>query len=457
MGGLGADVSMKASDLGDRGLRSPRHLGMIYGQPFGRLHPFMVAPVRPGETLVGASLQGDTWLNSVINAVQAPMMWAEVGLWYIPLPAMGDWMTRMITATGDDVEDATSGTFSTPGSIAFADNPNEPGLQRGNRPWAGETGHGAGTDLGAAYMPYASRGTYKVGEDWYGVNNYAGVHSDSRYNNAPDVDNGVSSASRKRADLQGFADPNPSTSSSFASMLEELSLLTKGEFTYAEYLAAHGVNPRHSGSISQPLMIQNGYLQAKNPEFVAGFASSGVNNANDQDAIEETVGGGQAGTTSTSLTNAGFVYGLRPMSSFCTVYNTFRQSSMFFDAPGIILGTVAPFIEKAGQTDGGSYFDAVRMINGGHWGDRSFGGVEETDFLHVADYYPRDGVQDDQSIWNFLNTYINGDNFSYSPIAAGNPFAFRDPTGRGMVEDDDVTGVTSHLSAQLHILSDLVG
>lgn len=457
MGGLGADVSMKASELGDRGLRSPRHIGMIYAQEFARLQPWMCAPVRPGETFVGASIQGETWLNSVINAVQAPMMWAEVGLWYIPLPALGDWMTRMLTNTGDDVEDQSTGTTSSGSSIDYADSPNEPGLQIGNRPWAGETGDAAVGDLGAAYMPYVSRGTFKVAEDWYGVNNERGVATDTRYDAPPIVDNGVSSASRKRADLQGFGDDNPSTSQSFATMLEDLSLLTKGEFTYAEYLAAHGVNPRHSSSISQPMLIENGAITARDPKFAVGLMESNVLDNQDNDDYAGQVGAGLFGLNATQDVNAGFVYGQKPMASYMKRWNTYRTKAFHFDAPGVLLGTVVPYVELAGQTDGGSYFDAVRMTSGGHWGDRSFGGVEETDFLAVRDYFPRDGIQDDQSIWNFLNTYINGDNFGYGEIAAGNPFAFRDVTGRGYTTTGQTRDVTTKLSCQLHILSDLVG
>lgn len=452
----GADLSVSMGSVGDRGLRSPRHLGMLFAHQDNSLRPWMCAPVRPGETFVGASLQGQTWLNSVINAPQAPMMWAEVGLWYIPLTAYGDWMVRLLTATGDDIEDSVGGTFGSQGSIGFADQADEQGLQIFNRPWAGEVGDAAASDLGAAYVPLVSRGTYKVAEDWYGLNNYRAVGSVSRYDNPPTVDQYVRGAASKRVDLQGAKDPNPSTTVSLASLMADLSLLTKTEVSYAEYLAAHGVNPRHSDGISMPLMTSHGALTGQsNPEFAHGVFGE-VNDASDSGAYEQTAAGGRAGTTVTSDVNAGFIYGHRPMAAFNKTWNTFRTKAIRFDAPGVILGTVCYWAEPAGQSDGGAYMDAVRLVQGGMWGDRSFGGIEETDFMHVNDYFNRSGTQEDQSLWNMLNLYINGDVFGHGEVATGNPFAFRGPTGRGLTGVMD-TDVTTKLSCQLHILSDLVG
>lgn len=452
----GADLAMKLQDVGDRGLRSPRHLGGVFAHQDTFLHPWMCAPVRPGETFVGASLMGETWLNSVINAVQAPMMWAEVGMWYIPLTAYGDWMVRLLTATGDDIEDSTGGTFSSQGSIGFADNSDEQGLQTFHRPWAGESADLAGTNLGGAYVPLVSRGTYKVAEDWYGLNNYTAVGNVSRYDNPPRVDQYVNSASSKRVDLQGHTDPDPSGTLSLATLMDQLSLLTKTEVSYAEYLAAHGVNPRHSDGISMPLLTAHAALTPQSDPVFAHGVLGEVENASDSGAYEATMGGGQAGTTVTSDLNAGFIYGHRPMAAYKNVWSTFRTKAITFDAPGVILGTVVFYSEPLGQSDGGSYMDAVRMVQGGHWGDRSFGGIEETDFMMVNDYFNRSGGQEDQSLWNMLNLYVNGDTFSHGEIGAGNPFAFRGPTGRGITGVLD-TDATSKFSAQLHILSDIIG
>lgn len=453
----GAKLSMKVASVGDRGLRSPRHLGGVFGHGDTSLHPWMCAPVRPGETFVGASLQGETWLNSVINAVQAPMMWAEVGLWYIPLTAYGDWMVRLLTATADDIEDSTGGTFSSQGSIGFADNADEQGLQTFHRPWAGETGLSpGGGDLGAAYVPLVSRGTYKVAEDWYGLNNYNAVGNVSRYDNPPNLDQYVTGAASKRIDLQGAADPDPSGALSLATLMDQLSLLTKTEVSYAEYLAAHGVNPRHSDGISMPLMTAHAALSAQDDPIFASGVQGEVNNASDPDSYERTVGAGQFASTVTTDLNSGFVYNHRPMSSYRNIWNTFRTKAVTFDAPGVILGTVVFYSEPLGQSDGGAYMDAVRLVQGGHWGDRSFGGIEETDFMMVNDYFNREGVQEDQSLWNMLNLYVNGDTFGYGDIGAGNPFAFRDPSGRGILPGFHIEA-TSKFSAQLHILSDMIG
>ena len=456
----GADLSIQLQSLGDRGIRSPRHLGAVHAHGQQILHPWMIAPVRPGETFVGASLQGTSWHNMIMNAIQAPMMWCEVGLWYIPLGAMGEWMQQLITNTGDDLEDAT-GTTTISGSMGLgeADTANEPGLQNINRPWAGEPA--TPTDLGLMYLPVGSRGTYKVASDWYGLNNSQHVNVDSRYDNPPQVDEYVMSAARVRADLQGFADPNPSTATSSATILEKISLLTRTEVTYAEYLAAHGVDPRRGTSISTPLMIEHGYLAPQpDPHFVTGFAESGVNNANDQALYEATVGGGQAGTASTSLVNAGFVYGNRPMASHFKHWNTFRTKAMPIPEPGIILGTVVFYVEPFGASNAGAAsFDATRLINGSLWGDRSFGGIDEDDFLAVLDLAGRDGASIDQAIWNMLHLYVNGDVFGYGELTTGNPFAFRDVTGRGYdaAQNQFDVDCTTKLSAQLHILSDLVG
>lgn len=454
----GAKPNMKLQSVGNRGLRSPRHIGMIAGHRAHFLHPWMAAPVRPGETFVGASIQGESWLNSVIQAPMAPMMYAEIGLFYIPLIALGDWYARLITATGDDIEDATSGTFSGPGSVSFADTANEPGLQIGPVDWAGEPGDTLASDTGAAKIPVSSHGTYKIAEDWYGVNNYVGVGDENRYSNPPLVDGYISSASRKRIDLQGFADADPSGSQSVATMLDTLSLLTKMEMSYAEYLAAHGVDPRKSDAMSMPLMLNHGALTSTNPEFAHGVGIN-VNDAQDNGSgYDSSSGGGRVGSVPTSETNQGFLYGVKPMSSYMKRWDTYRRKPVRFNHPGILLGTCVFYVEVAHQTDGGAYLDATRLINGGLWGDRSLGGVEETDFMAVLDYFPRDGTQDDQSAWNFLNLYVNGDNFAYGqdPETDDQPFDFRDPTGRSIGDTPHIS-CTTKLSAQLHILSDLIG
>lgn len=456
----GAKSTMSIASVGQRGLRAPRHLGLVYGHGQSLLQPWMIAPVRPGESFVGGSIQGETWLNSVINAVQAPMMYAEVGLFYIPLVALGPWFARLITATGDDVEDATSQTASLPGSVDFADSPNEPGLQIGQINWAGEPGDSASSDVAAMKVPLGSRGTYKVAEDFYGLNNYQGVATDARYDNPPQVDPYINGSGRKRIDLQGFADQIPSSSQSLGSLVQSLSLLTKVEVSYADYLAAHGVDPRRSESISMPIMLKHGMLQAQSdPSFVTGFDTTGmVNDAQDDvDTFLETVGGAQAGVVAQSGAGNGWVYGMRPMAAFRRTWKMHRRKAIRFTAPGILLGTVVYWVESAVQTDGGAYFDATRLVNGGLWGDRSLGGIEETDFMAVLDYFPRDGAQDDQSLYNFLNLYVNGDSFAYGANADDEePFNFLDVSGRVMGVNNHID-VTSKLSAQLYILSDMIG
>lgn len=456
----GADLSIDLQSVGDRGVRAPRHLGAVFAHQQQQLRPWMIAPVRPGETLLGASIQGETWLNMVCNAPQAPMLWAEIGLWYIPLGVMGEWMKQLITNTGDDLEDNTgTTTLSHPMGLGLADNPNEPGLQNFNRPWAGELGDGA--DLGAVYLPLGSRGSYQVAGDWYGLNNTPHVNVDSRYDNSPEVDLYVMSASRVRADLQGFADPDPSTSTSLATLMDTLSILARTEITYAEYLAAHGVDPKRAGSISAPVMIEHGFIGSQeDPHFpVIASLSGGVTDNNDKQLYEATVGSGIAGTTATNDADFGFVYGMRPMAAFYRKWNTFRTKAMPIPEPGIILGTVVGYQEPFGAGEGGAQLDATRLINGALWGDRSFGGIDETDFMTVLDTFDRGGAQVNQAIYNMLNLYVNGDVFGYGELTTGNPFAFRDISGRGI--DQGVASFdpdfTTKLSGQLYILSDLVG
>lgn len=456
----GADLQMSVASVGDRGLRSPRHVGQIYSQQQRFLHPWMVAPVRPGETFVGASLQGVTWLNSIVNAVQAPLMWGEIGLWYIPLPALGDWFQRLISSTGQDAETTTNAVLTTNIPIGFAGDPNEPGAQNFNRPWAGEiavTGN-----VGTGYIPYASRGTYKIGEDWYEISQPSDVSEDSRYDNPPFVGPYIRSMGRMKADLQGFADPDPSFNQSMAILLSQLHLLTSQERSYAEILAAHGVPPSRAGAMSVPLMLEHGAITPQSdPHFVyAGSNNTVLVSENNDDAVspsyEQTMGGGRYGTTVQDDSDAGFIYSQRPMASFWKTWNSFRTKPMRIPDFGIIIGTAVQYQEFAGQGDEGHMFDAIGLVNGGMWGDRSAGGVEETDFMHVRSLADRGGGNPEQAILNALNLYLHGDVFNFGEIATGNPFAFRDPTGRGFL-GNNVTDYTTKLSCQLHILSDLVG
>lgn len=210
--------------------------------------------------------------------------------------------------------------------------------------------------------------------------------------------------------------------------------------------------------MTAPLLIEHGYVAPQpDPIFAYANARDAVVTETSENDYASTMGGARFGPNVQNDTDAGFVYDQRPLAAHYKHWKTFRTKPMPIPEPGVIIGTVVAWQEEFGaDAAGAAQFDATRLVNGSLWGDRSFGGIDETDFIAVLDTFNRGAGQIDQSIYNMLNLYVNGDIFGFGTEVTGNPFALRALTGRGLTGDYE-TDFTTKISTQLHILSDLVG
>ena len=470
MPGADLDVQIDRPD-DDRGVRSPRHTQLMYRHLQNRLMPFMLAPVRPGETLLGVSLQGESNTNGVLQVPVAPMIYAEVGLWYIPLSTYPQWFLDVITASAEDAaersghDQAGTGVQVTTDAVGDQGHKSQ-GLQHKPRQWAGELGDTAGADDSSVYMPYTSHGTWKVARDWYDIDTAGSFwNNPDLFDSPPFIEDYIRSTQRSAFDLGlSGVDVDPTAASWFSELVERMYLLSQPEMTYAEYLGAHGVNPRRAGGLCMPVMLDHAMLNPVGSPTVLFSGASGTANRDDVDLsdtmklVSFTAGGG----------SHSIAWDQKPVAMFGHKWNSFRKRSMAFDEPGFLLGTVT-WWEHNSRGDMFAHFAGNRMTHPGMWGNRAFGGVEEHDFIGTQSLYqqsgsaPTTGTEAAQTsgiyALNLLNLYLHGDEAAISEVnglnIAPQAFGFRGPTGE--FHEEAYLDISTKLSCQLHIATDLVG
>lgn len=479
--GVGADLSLPVNRDIARGLRHPLHRQLLAKADYRLLHPFFAAPLRPGETLAGLSLVGETWVRSILNLSARPMISGQIGYWIVPLSALHPFFVGLYTGDARDVMERSADANAPGGTSArIVGGPNSgqghltPGLQSYARRWAGEIG---GTDIsdnpipGGEYAPYVSFATWKVAQDWYDMSlpgNTAYENADL-FDNPPGLAPYIRGALKRGFDTQGVeVDPNVSTETSYAELLEHLFLLSKSERTYADALAAHGVNPMMAAGVARPVAKMDfnfGPMNA-NPMWVG--VPQGVGFNADPTTVDQTVASTAYDNTATNEAG-GLGYTIASeRSAFGMVGSdvSFNQGTrQFITEPSILLGTAAFWFQNGATNRYGHHFDMTRMIQPGHWGDISMGGIDEEDFLAVQDIYNwlgtavQVGEHEDQAgadhVFNLLNLYLHGEETAVSGDVDGAlEFRFRGPTGLAI--DQENRKISGHLSTQIHVLSDLV-
>jgi hypothetical protein len=433
--------------------------------------------VRPGETIAGISLQGETWFNSMVNLVQAPITYAEIGLWLIPISTLDQVFIEMYAASGEDVfeelgvHQAGSGLVIADLSPVTDQGHKTPGLQQNARRWAGEIGgQSGGSGLSAtSYLPYVSFGTYKTAVDWYDLANTNDFSDKDLFDNPPLLEKFIRSATDNGfSEFDPGVDATTATTQSLSSLVERLFILTRGEVTYAEILAAHGVDPKRAGAIAQPLLLEQGVLVGQDtPQLVAVGQDDQVNDSTADASISSGFTGDRFGSVVSQNTDGGVVANVRPVGALRKRWNAHRSRNVFVDEPSIILGTHVWWSTEAAVTDYGHMFDVTRIIGPGQWGQVQNGGVDEEDFVTVQELYARDGTaiqaggqgESGTNVFNSLNTFMHGDKVtidgSNSLANSNDPFGYRNIGGTpySSINQD----ATAKLSCQLHVLSDLVG
>lgn len=425
---------------GDRGLRLPPQQAGIKATR-DRLYPWMLAPVLPNERLAGGRFTGRFLLERMVQPINAPDGVAEIGVWYVPMSALPDWMTRWAVVA--DIEDVTTSGNQTVGlegdDSVSSESITDEGLHHRNRTWAGEIGSttaGLSSRL-SRYMPYASNSAYAIAQNWYEM----------------EIDEEVASAGNEQVEDYGQSPPKVaevirgalpsgvdgdtagvvSTSDHLGEWIQRISLMTRVDQTYADYLAAHGTNPRILGGIPQPIGWTRSRLKPilSGNTGITGTAANASFSDNQQAASVDLTGVSNSLDEIVASTSQ-FVYaddgGLAPYGAEFSL----TLPSMELPEPGFIVGTMVWHKAQLQRGEFAEHLTANHMLRFPHGG---VGGYDELDFVVAKQIYgynvddPTDTDIDEDAVGppvfavdnegrgstriiNMLNLFFNGDSFT---------------------------------------------
>lgn len=493
------NMRRQRANLRARGLRGPRHTGLVTCEP-QRLYPFFAAPIRPQETLAGMSINGSAFLNLMSRmGTTPPMMW-EIGVWKVPLSVLGPEYIQLLMSDAEDVADLTSTTnFINPGTgvatpssgPALDDHLSGTALGYHLRPWAGEIGLTSGTagESQATYARYVSQATYHVAQIFYDLEwgDYdtpnIGYVSTEMMDEPPRIADPIRGASYSGIWAGGtndqgadqapdFANESP-FGQSLAEWAERLSLMGNPNLTYADWLKAYGTDIRRVGSIPEPVLYRRGVLRPHgSPQsWHVGANWDGPTDASTQnDFVLNTSSGEDArGNYVTYFQEAtdpdsglAFAGDRAGIVKYGASYRMRKRRNIIADEPSILLGCFMWSPWQYRESQFAHHLDVNRLLNSRHWGP-PIGGIDESDFLTAQLMYGSDGLgqadEDEGGVessiraMNLLNLYMNGDAFCNDPLRWG----WHGP----MAESDSFTlisdlRVDASMDVRLAILTDMV-
>lgn len=455
----------------DRGLRNPRHTFGIQ-TPNRKLMPFMMAPLRPGETLVGLRLEARAFMNQMVKYFHSVPAEVEFAIWKVSVRQIGEFFVDMFTSDLDDTRsslsvDPSTGQAIAPLPINTQGHQSRVPLQVRDRLWAGESGQADG-ELAiapqAAYAPYVSHAIWHIARMCYdlslntnnemldGSSTLYGTSavetSSNLYQTPPPLGRLVRSATNSAMGWQAGPDATP-TATSLSEWASRLSLVDNPNRTYQEYLKAFGVDPSRIEGMPEPVLMQRRTLKPYGGSNVA-FTSAPT-------AI--TPLDNSKGLRSRNIPTAGGGANSAIQGDFGGLYNIgafldqTRGKRLFVDEPSFLVGTIAWWPYDLDQRGFGNVFDAVYMINSGTWGDPTGGAVDERDFLinRALDFATTGASgepigsavsgqnevgQSGPFVLNMLNLFLNGDNYTTSPTYMGH----MNGMGDGINATDDTYG-----------------
>lgn len=486
------------ADLSERGLRMPLHNWMTEGNARD-LRPLFAAPLRPAETLVGMQFNNDAMFQQMAKVAWFVPIDVECAVWKVPISSLGDEFVDLLVA---DAEDDWGGAFPSMGgtgvtaeSAGQLSGPQSRTTHHSQpRPWAGENGPvGLPATTNDYYTPYVSTAVWHVARAYYELElsqdpqpvltlnprSTTLSRDDDTYLTqppplGPHIRTALSSAVPVGS-IGGSPDyDQDATAGAFADSISEwaerLSLLTKPNQTYMEYLADFGVDGSRVGNMPEPIMIQRRTMgRLGSPQGFANLLpiiNPGVTPFHEVHGESVFSVFQNAGATATYQ-----IYGdTAGMANFGCSFDLTRGRRIFVEEPSILLGTWAFWPWMHYQGDMSHYLEMCRMTHGAHWGN-PIGGVDETDFLSASNLWNQDGtsgaIPSEQQTgggstqaYNLLNLYLNGDNFS-NTNANFNPFT----VGRGLAQQGAFTAQENAVAqqrvncigkAQLAIATDLV-
>jgi len=462
------------TELRSRGLRSPRH-DFLHGVPSQRLVPLFAMPVRPRETIVGWRTKMEVALTEAVKLALAPMVEIEYGVWKVPISTLGEYFADMFVA---DFEDSGGGNLLNPGPLGSGvgvpsgtpagDGPAaQSALHNRTRPWAGEMAgqiDAAVRDTARSYSPYVSAATFHVARNYYEMELEAGLGeriSVDLWQQPPIISSRVRGMTQSAigANLQDDQIPTGGV----AEWAERLSLLSRRNRTYGEYLQGFGVPLSRVRSMPEPLMIQRFSLD-KDWRTVAPTATAMQGSATY--AFPTTVQG-RVEYTGYAVRRLDEIGGTAP-NMFGSIHDSgagmmhysldvTRKRRLIIDEPSIILGTMLVYDMSPSQANFDHLADITRLISGSLWGDSN---SDEIDFItsqllagaiamnrNLGIGEPQNPTinagfgernQDGQAgpyVMNALNLFLNGDRWS------NDNWAFRFlPQYSGLVPSIDALG-----------------
>jgi hypothetical protein len=446
---------LRKVDLRARGIRTPMHSGLITAQ-VQQLTPWMVAPLRPNETLVGVRLDGHAFLNLMMKlGIHLPLGY-ELSMWKVPLSALGEEFVRLAVNDVEDVVHLGLGqsydNVELPGALASQGHLGGTALGTKPRIWAGEIGEDA-TPSGfddPRYARFCSAATWNVAQNYYDLE-LGETGSPADYNDPDLHDNPPTVADMIRgATYSGISAGDTSASSpdyvphspsimalSVAQWAEALSLMTKMNLTYAEWLGQFGVPSSRVRTLPEPIVIRRGMLDPWGPPHSwytgANYYSDPGANATDHqhfhvnsDFVNDINGfyiqGNGPYTSDDPDGGMAWAGDRMGINKFGAKFRITRQRRLIADEPCVILGLFCWWPTMSFENQYVHHVDMSQMTKPAHWGVPT-GGLDEADFMTANVLFNRDadavqaGSDEEAGIraMNMLNLYVHGDSFCNDP------------------------------------------
>lgn len=446
---------MNRTQLRERGLRNPRHtFGVMHSSHL--LMPTMVAPLRPGETLIGLRMRARSMLNRVVMPAVSPPIEVEYAVWKVPVRSIGAFFVDMFVNDPNDIGSIEVGTMGLPEIAPLPINEQGPRshtpLQVRDRLWAGENGQQDGEVSiapAAAYAPYVSQGIWHIARSWYALESMETTLADSSeigslpqastvdsanlHQNPPKIGRLIRTTLSSGIGVGGNSDATPTTLS-LTDWAMRLSVLDNANRSWPEYLKAQGVDPNRIESMPEPILMQRRLLEPfGSPQVAFGAAPTNVNYV--MTGINRRNGyyaGGDQSIVNAGAASGGLFGHFTGMTGMGTKIDQTRGKRSFIEEPSLLIGTMMFRPYDFDQRSGAHVFDAVYMINSGVWGDSTGNGVDERDMIlsRAIDRaneqatggtigsptgFQNDYGQTSPHAFNFLNLYLNGDTYCNAP------------------------------------------
>lgn len=446
------------------------------------LMPTFVAPLRPGETLIGLRLRARSMLNRMVQPAVSPPMEVEYCVWRVPVRSAGDFFVDIFVNDPNDIGNIEVGTLGLPEiaglPIATQGTRSRTPLQVRDRLWAGENGQADGEVSiisSTAYAPYVSQAIWHIARSWYEVESMettlgdsseigklpqaSAVDSADLFQNPPKIGRLIRSTWSSAIGATSGQDlpPGVGVGNSLADWAMRLSVLDNANRSWAEYLQQQGVDPKRIDSMPEPVLMQRRILEPFG-DLQPVFAGAPLGTSMPLAAGTNRRSGWYAGDDPATInagTAAGGMYGnFTGLAGMATRIDQTRGKRTFIEEPSLLIGTLMYRPYDFDQRSSAQVFDAVYMVNSGAWGDGNGAGVDERDMIisraidrsaeqatggttGSSTAQQNDFGQSSPLVGNFMNLYLNGDTYSNAPHELGH---YRRPLGRHIPGASDTYG-----------------